>query len=84
MKTAKEWFKEMTRLDKDPPSWHDWVKMIQADTRHAALTEAAEIAGRKSVIMPHYDNLTRGYAQARGEAYNEIIAYRDNPKPDTK
>lgn len=40
MKDAKEWFKEMTRLDKEPPSWHDWVKMIQADARHSSLTEA--------------------------------------------
>lgn len=36
--------------------------------RDEAYERAAEVAGEKSVCLPHYDDLTRGYALGRGEA----------------
>ena len=39
-----------------------------------ALEEAAEIAAQKSAVMPHYSDLTRGYAQGRGAAAEAIRA----------
>ena len=35
---------------------------------------AAEIAGQKSAVLPHYPDVTRGYAQGRSAAREAILA----------
>jgi hypothetical protein len=38
------------------------------------MKRAAEIAGRKSAVMPHYHDITRGYANGRSGARDAILA----------
>ncbi len=45
-----------------------------AAVRREALEEAASIAAQKSVYLPHYNDLDRGYAQGREGAAQAIRA----------
>ena len=77
--SGSDWLKRATQ--------HDDVELLYAQAALGAqlaaaalegerkgMQMAAEIAGQKSAVLPHYPDVTRGYAQGRSAAREAILA----------
>lgn len=53
------------------------VETVMLDAYKKGMTDAAGIAAQKSAVMPHYNDIARGYGQGRSEASTAIEDARD-------
>jgi LmbE family N-acetylglucosaminyl deacetylase len=56
------------------------LEAYAAAVRREALEEAARVAGERSTYLPHYPDITRGYAQGRADAEHDIRALIEREK----
>lgn len=87
MKTAEEWYSQMKEVASHPDmcccgpcqvSQIEWIEFIQADARHAALTEAADVCISDALMNFHDSegNCLCGNCSGR----RAILALRDKEK----